>query len=391
MWTEIVTNNKGTRYKFYERYTDPITRKERKVSVTMNSSTRHAQKEAAVLLREKIQEKTKTAAERKVELLAHLTLATVLDEWLEFIKPTVKVRTAEGYAGYLKLIKANMSPALLFVDFTSVTAERFIRDMYYVKMRSYGYSKTMLTIIHRVMKYAKRAGYIDSIEDFTDIELKKRPTTAKELQKAANKFLNHDELRDCLQQLNSINHRLALAMEFISLTGLRCGELLALRVQDYDKEHSTININGTLVGTAKNGEDIQRGTPKNIYSYRDVHLNSRAINILDWFITDNRRAMLWTQGQYKDKGYIFTTNRGNPYNLQFIARKLRRIRITDKHISTHIFRHTHISILAEMGVPLKAIMQRVGHNDPNTTLSIYTHVTNTMTEEANKKIDSMIV
>lgn len=35
-----------------------------------------------------------------------------------------------------------------------------------------------------------------------------------------------------------------------------------------------------------------------------------------------------------------------------------------KHLTTHIFRHTHISMLAELGVPLKTIMQRVGHNNP---------------------------
>ena len=52
-----------------------------------------------------------------------------------------------------------------------------------------------------------------------------------------------------------------------------------------------------------------------------------------------------------------------------------------KHLTTYIFRHTHISMLAELGVPLKTIMQRVGHNDPNTTLSIYTHVTKSMHDD----------
>lgn len=61
--------------------------------------------------------------------------------------------------------------------------------------------------------------------------------------------------------------------------------------------------------------------------------------------------------------------------------------IPGKKISTHIFRHTHISMLAEMNVPLKAIMQRVGHNDPNTTLQIYTHVTNAMREDLQKKLE----
>ncbi|WP_222704329.1 site-specific integrase [Acidaminococcus massiliensis] len=44
-----------------------------------------------------------------------------------------------------------------------------------------------------------------------------------------------------------------------------------------------------------------------------------------------------------------------PYNLQYINKQLRAIDIPGKHITTHVFRHTHISMLAAMGVPLKAI------------------------------------
>lgn len=62
-----------------------------------------------------------------------------------------------------------------------------------------------------------------------------------------------------------------------------------------------------------------------------------------------------------------------------------------KHITTHVFRHTHVSLLAEMGVPLKAIMQRVGHHNPGTTLNIYTHVTTTMQDEVIKKLDAISI
>ena len=391
MWIEKIENEKGTRYKYREWFIDPVTKKKFKLSVTLNGKNKYYQKAARDELQALFIEKTKTAAERKAEKLAVLTFYDVLDEWHAYTTPAVKPRTAGNHQNLIKRIKKDLPPSLLFVDFTPVMAENIVRHIYYTEMRSYSYSSTILTTIQRVMRYAKKCGYIDQIGDFNDIKLKKRPATEKELKKAANKFLNHDELKDCLRQLDAISHRLALAMEFIALTGLRCGELLALRIQDYDKENSCINVNGTIIHTAKNGDDIQRGTPKNIYSYRDVHLNSRAKQILEWFIVDNRRAALWEKGRYKDKGYIFTTNTGNPYNIQYIGHKLRRIQIAGKHITTHMFRHTHISMLAEKAVPLKAIMQRVGHNDPNTTLSIYTHVTDTMTAEANKKIDSLSV
>ena len=82
---------------------------------------------------------------------------------------------------------------------------------------------------------------------------------------------------------------------------------------------------------------------------------------------------------------------GNPYNVQYINKYLRKVRIPNKHISSHIFRHTHISMLAEKGVELKAIMNCVGHNDPNTMLSIYTHVTEAMQEKMQAVLESLSV
>lgn len=180
---------------------------------------------------------------------------------------------------------------------------------------------------------------------------------------------------------------ISLLVEFISLTGLRIGELLALRYCDYDKEKATININGTLQHHCNNSSEIKRGTPKNIYSVRDVKLCNRAVRILERITTENKRRSLWFNG-YHEQGYIFTAKRGNPYDMQYINKILKRVSIGDKHITTHIFRHTHISILSELGVPLKAIMQRVGHNDPATTLSIYTHVTQAMNEDVINKLNA---
>ncbi|MFQ6916528.1 tyrosine-type recombinase/integrase [Veillonella rogosae] len=84
---------------------------------------------------------------------------------------------------------------------------------------------------------------------------------------------------------------------------------------------------------------------------------------------------------------MFTSSRGNPYDIQFLNRRFKGVHLEGKHLTTHIFRHTHISMLAELGVPLETIMQRVGHNDPNTTLSIYTHVTKSMHDDVINKLN----
>ncbi|MGT2941651.1 tyrosine-type recombinase/integrase [Streptococcus cristatus] len=47
----------------------------------------------------------------------------------------------------------------------------------------------------------------------------------------------------------------------------------------------------------------------------------------------------------------------------------------NKHISTHIFRHTRISFLDEQGIPLEAIQDRVGHTRGSRVTDIYLHLT----------------
>lgn len=60
-----------------------------------------------------------------------------------------------------------------------------------------------------------------------------------------------------------------------------------------------------------------------------------------------------------------------------------------KHISIHIFRHTHISFLAEQGVPLEAIQDRVGYNRGSRITNIYLHVTQKTKDTITPLIDSL--
>lgn len=392
MWIVEIKNGKGTRYSYRERFTDPATGKTFPISVTVNSKSKHAQRVARQMLQEKF-EKRVAKADKAAEHKKGLLFATVCNEWQEATAPTVKRETRRNHAMYCHCILRGLDDDLLFSDFTPSVAEKIVTNMYYKDRLSYSYAAATLITIKRIMRYAKKAGYTREVSDFEEITLKRRPATPEELARKSNKFLNEDERQECFRQLRKFNVRLALAMEFITLTGLRCGELLALRWQDVDFDNKQVSVNGTLVKSVRNGDDIQRGTPKNVYSYRTIDLNRRALAILKWFKADNKRMELWRphtnciSRSYHDRGYIFTTRTGAPYNIQFINRQLRKLVIPGKKISTHIFRHTHISMLAEMNVPLKAIMQRVGHNDPNTTLQIYTHVTDTMRQELQKKLE----
>ncbi len=57
---------------------------------------------------------------------------------------------------------------------------------------------------------------------------------------------------------------------------------------------------------------------------------------------------------------------------------------------THILRHTHITLLIESGVDMRSVMERVGHEKIDTTLEVYSHVTNKMKEKGLEKISETL-
>ena len=152
-------------------------------------------------------------------------------------------------------------------------------------------------------------------------------------------------------------------------------------------KNAEIDINATLSTRGSFSDPAMRLPPKNVHSIRKVKLDARAVQIINHFITANQARRLW-KSKFADLGYIFVTDGGLPYDLHYVNRTIKKLSFP-KPVSTHTFRHTHISILAESNVPLKAIMERVGHNEPRTTLAIYTHVTDEMKQEVNAAITNM--
>ena len=131
-----------------------------------------------------------------------------------------------------------------------------------------------------------------------------------------------------------------------------------------------------------------RSTPKNTYSQREVQLPNRAKELIESVIADNILA-----GRPTDPDqYIFISTSGTPLTLHSfnaILHKVEEELELEKSLSSHIFRHSHVSLLSELGVPLKAIMERVGHSDANTTMSIYNDVTKRAKQQVIDKLNSL--
>lgn len=72
-----------------------------------------------------------------------------------------------------------------------------------------------------------------------------------------------------------------------------------------------------------------------------------------------------------------------------MSRLLKLAQLNDG-LTPHSLRHTHTSLLAEAGVGLPEIMDRLGHVDDATTRNVYLHVTKTKKKEASQKFSELM-
>jgi integrase len=157
-------------------------------------------------------------------------------------------------------------------------------------------------------------------------------------------------------------------------TGMRQGELLALRWQDVDMENTVVSVRRTLT---RSGGRVAFGEPKTKKSRRSIRLTPQAVEALRSHLKRQLRDMEILGDRYRDQGLIFTTDTGapiNPSNLRqrSFASLLKRSGLP--HMRFHDLRHTCATLLLSRGVHPKFVQELLGHATIAITLDTYSHV-----------------
>ena len=378
MWMEELPNGK---YKFFERYKDPYTEKFKKVSVTMEKKTPQARNQAAILLQEKINQKLG----EKQHSVSNITFEKLYEEFEENWKHGVKNSTVYASKNVKKEILKQIEGDYLVRNIDRRLLQKVI-DQLLQDGRSHNYVSKIKFKLNQIMKFAVRMNYIDTNE-MLFVEMPRKVITTDDLRKKNTKYLDQKEFKLFIQNLKEealCDYRITKYIRIakvLFLTGMRYGELAALNYkEDIDFSKKTIHIKHTYDFRQK-----ERTTPKTIKSDRVITAPQKVLDIIKEQIIENA-----TNGF--DTDFIFINTLGEPItNVRVIAalkRHGQKIGI-DKNITTHMFRHSHISLLAELGIPLTAIMDRVGHSDSKTTLEIYSHVTQKMVSDISSKLDKI--
>ncbi|HHB4696836.1 TPA: tyrosine-type recombinase/integrase [Staphylococcus aureus] len=403
MWLEKFKNkNKETKYRYYEKYKDPLTAKWRRVSVVLNKNGKQSQKEAQRLLNERIEEKLN---DKKPTTLKSLTFHVACDEWFQnYIKTSGSKRTTiKTKLSKLNTLKKFVDEDILINKITLSYAQQVFDEM---DSKGYVYqvNKDALSIFKNVFEYTRRIYKLQDLEFLKDITLNKRIKSYDEVKAKRNKYLELNEIESIIKDINTKAQKMhsgihkrfylfvALMTEFQALNGMRIGEMLAIQNEDIDFDNKSLNINGTIHWFHdESGGFGVKDTTKTESSYRTIGLSSRSCEILKKAILENKKDSKWNDG-YLNRNFVFTNHKGNPMQTERFNKILREAAKDvgiDKEVSSHILRHSHISLFSQQGVSLKAIMDRVGHSDHRTTLSIYSHVTEQMDKDMMNKLEQV--
>ena len=174
------------------------------------------------------------------------------------------------------------------------------------------------------------------------------------------------------------------------LTGMRQGELLALRWQDVDWTYGRASVRQTLVRVK--GQTLFR-EPKSPRSRRTITLPAVVLEALRTVKADQDdiRRLLGTE--YADHSLVFCQPNGRPLHAHnLVQRDFRRVvRLAGlPRIRLHDLRHTHATLLLREGVHPKVVQERLGHSQISTTLDTYSHVLPGMQEDAGRDLAARI-
>lgn len=367
MWVEKRANGK---FKFVERYTDYITGKQKKVSVTLDKNTTSSRKLAMDILNKKIHKNSPV-------IHKELTLGELVERYRLYQEKVIKASSVQRNYFSTKAISNILgSDTIVNRLNASYVIERLLNSKKSPTTLN-GYLKRF----RAMMNWAYKNDIINDISFLAKIENFKEQKTKKE--RIEDKFLEPIEINELMKNIQKSNrwHWYYLT-QFLILSGLRVGEAVALTTDDVDFENRIIHVTKTY-----DFHTNKITSPKTRCSIREVYMQDELLEL-----TNKAYAFFKDiKSLYEiENDLFFTSSKGcrveyNSYE-KFLRENSANI---EKRVTAHILRHTHASLLLAEGVSVDTISRRLGHENSKITREIYLHVTEKLKEKDNFSVKNI--
>ncbi|MGF2993334.1 tyrosine-type recombinase/integrase [Lactococcus lactis] len=357
--------------------------------------------------------------------IENIDFKTIWNEWENdrIQKKKVAPKTLAGENGRFKNHLLKYIPSESRLENIRSELIQSMLDTYYPLGNQKRIAQSLKSDLSSLYKFAIKKNYILPEQNPMPYVTVEEKGLNEQLEQLANNsienhYLEKDELNEVLTIIRKYNQQYARILEFQVLTGMRIGEVLGLKSSAISFETGLATIRRTRATHGGASQDDYEGDVKNKQSYRTIKLSSKALLLLQEEMEINQHHIIINPA-YKDKGWIFTSKssnksdyNGTPLHYSVINNFLnssetgkitktghvKKVGINidnklsfNKHISTHIFRHTFVSHMAEQGVPLIAVQRYIGHKSGSKiTEEIYTHITKKMSDTITQSIDTII-
>jgi integrase len=273
------------------------------------------------------------------------------EKWEPLALTTIKPSTARYYRFQLhKYLLPTFGPMRLR-DLDRETLQAFV-----VGKKQQGYSSSTLhgvrTTLSKLLQQAVEWNYLEE-------------NAARGLrigERVPKKELFFLEPRDALRLIESLPEPCRTVVLVALLTGLRVGEIAALRWSRVDFIRRVLQVKETY--SDENGF----GTPKTRSSVREVPL-SEPLRIA---LLQHRARCSDTNGN----AFVFASRANTPISPKNLAHRVLRptcVRLGLRSFGWHVLRHSHATWLSESGATIRAAQDILGQTDMETTLRVYTH------------------
>ena len=283
------------------------------------------------------------------------TLGELMDEWLKREKNRCKAST---YAAYSQRAERHLRPVLGDIRLKKLNETDYRRLYLSLESLAPATRSGVLCVLRLILEYGRSFGL--AIAPEAELPHEKPENRAVSV-------LNADELRALEETLGRDDSLRSLGLRLCLYTGLRLGEVCALRWGDIDPDGRLLHISRTVQRLRNESGTSPRtvlrlDTPKSCSSARSVPIPSGLAAELRLRRTE-------------DDCYLLT---GCPerfmdprtYQLYF-RRTLEKAGI--RTVNFHMLRHTFATRCVDLGLDAKSLSQALGHADVRTTLNIYVH------------------
>lgn len=325
------------------------------------------------------------------------TVKEWMNTWLEvYAKPSIKLST---YISYEQYIRGHIVPqigertmnSLRPVDLQNFFTDRATRGHRVEEEK--GLSPKTLTnlrnMMHLAFDQAIREGII--VQNIVeDVRLPK-------MEKHEMRVLNRKEQERLIMAARFSPEPSAFGVVFALFTGLRLGELCALKWENVDMEKRTIRIEATR-SRLRNFDDTiaastsveTRPSPKTENSRRTIPLMEGLYDDLVRY-RENQMQIMKQYPSYNIEGYVFCQESGRPYEPRTYEDEFKRCvkRADIPRANFHCLRHTFATRALEQGMDVVVLAKLMGHADPSVTLKKYGHALPEHQQESVDKLGSL--